>query len=161
MKEKLICSVCGRELTEETAHSFNEKTMCTECFESRTVVCDCCGERIWTEDSLGNSRINLCRHCYDYNYTNCEECGTLIPNDDAYYENSDSDYPYCYDCYQKLFESSIKPYSYKPDPVFYGSGNLYMGVELEIDCGGEANDNAYRLLDIANFPSERIYCKHA
>lgn len=60
----------------------------------------------------------------------------------------------------RLFESSIKTYCYKPDPIFYGSGSFYMGVELEIDDGGEDNANADELLCIGNFPYDRIYCKH-
>ena len=160
MEEKLICSVCGKKLSEEAANHFDGQIMCKDCFELKTTVCECCGERIWEEDARGNNRIILCNHCYEYNYTNCEECGALIHNDDAYYENSDNDYPYCYTCYEKLFKSSIKSYCYKPDPIFYGSGSFYMGVELEIDDGGEDNDNADELLCIGNFKNNRIYCKH-
>ena len=87
--------------------------MCDDCFEAKTTVCECCGDRIWEEDANGDRIITLCNHCYQHNYTNCEECGALIHNDNTYYENSDSDYPYCYTCYQKLFESSIKSYCYK------------------------------------------------
>ena len=160
MEEKLICSVCGKKLSEEAANHFDGQIMCKDCFELKTTVCECCGERIWEEDARGNNRIILCNHCYEYNYTNCEECGALIHNDDAYYENSDNDYPYCYTCYEKLFKSSIKSYCYKPDPIFYGSGSFYMGVELEIDDGGENNANADELMCIANDVGERIYCKH-
>ena len=35
-----------------------------------------------------------------------------------------------------------------------------MGVELEVDIGGEYDDNASVLLNIANESEERIYCKH-
>ena len=160
MEEKLICSVCGKTLTEETANHFEGQIMCKDCFELKTAVCDCCGDRIWEEDARGNSNVVLCNHCYEYNYTNCEECGALIHNDSAYYDNSDSDYPYCYSCYERLFKSSIKSYNYKPEPIFYGSGSLYMGVELEIDDGGEDNANADKLMCIANDVGERIYCKH-
>lgn len=160
MEEKFICSVCGKRLNEDAARHFGEQIMCDDCFEAKTTVCECCGDRIWVEDANGDRIITLCNHCYQHNYTNCEECGALIHNDNAYYENSDSDYPYCYTCYQKLFESSIKSYCYKPEPVFYGSGPFYMGVELEIDGGGEDNANADELLCIGNFPNVRIYCKH-
>lgn len=160
MEEKFICSVCGKRLNEDAARHFGEQIMCDDCFEAKTTVCECCGDRIWEEDANGDRIITLCNHCYQHNYTNCEECGALIHNDNAYYENSDSDYPYCYTCYQKLFESSIKSYCYKPEPVFYGSGPFYMGVELEIDGGGEDKANADELLCIGNFPNTRIYCKH-
>lgn len=89
----------------------------------------------------------------------CEDCGRLVHNDEAF-SVEDSDYYYCQDCYNRLKHRAIKSYYYKPDPIFYGSGSLYMGVELEIDKGGEDNANAEILLDIANCVEEKIYCKH-
>ena len=35
-----------------------------------------------------------------------------------------------------------------------------MGVEIELDEGGESDNQARKLLEIANAESERIYCKH-
>lgn len=55
---------------------------------------------------------------------------------------------------------TIKSYYYKPEPIFYGSGNLFMGVELEIDKGGEEPDKADGILSVANKDSEHIYAKH-
>ena len=83
----------------------------------------------------------------------------MIHNEDALYEDG-GDYPYCRECFEKLNNFAIKNYSYKPEPIFYGSGPLYLGVELEIDKGGEEDSNAQKLLDIANENDERIYCKH-
>ena len=31
----------------------------------------------------------------------------------------------------------IHDYYYKPEPIFYGDGPRYLGVELELDDGGE------------------------
>ena len=45
------------------------------------------------------------------------------------------------------------------EPIFYGSGNLFMGVELEIDNGGESCEAAREFLDIANIRNKHIYCK--
>jgi len=160
MENTLICSLCGADLHEENAIEFDGQIMCEQCINAKTTTCDNCGDRIWREDVHGDSVYTLCNHCYDYHYTNCENCGTLIHNNDAYYEDNDEDYPYCYDCYQKLHEKPIKNYNYKPEPIFYGSGNLFYGIELEIDKGGEDDDNAQAILDIANKDSEHIYCKH-
>ena len=160
MKENnMICSQCGAVITEETTHEFEGSIMCDDCFDSCTVTCDNCGERIWVDDAEGDSNVTLCSHCYEYNYTTCEDCGRLIHNEDAYYEDGE-DYPYCRECFEKLNDNAIKNYSYKPEPIFYGSGNLFYGVELEIDKGGEDSFNAQILLDTANSISERIYCKH-
>lgn len=159
MRESFICSNCGKEVTEKTIKNFNNTILCEQCFYEHTTVCDNCGEKIWKYDSEGDSTYTLCNHCYEYNYTTCENCGRLIHNDDAHYED-DEDYPYCLDCYQRLEENTIKNYNYKPEPIFYGSGNLFYGIELEIDKGGEDASNAQILLDIGNLNGEKIYCKH-
>ena len=55
---------------------------------------------------------------------------------------------------------SRKRYSYKPSPVFYGRGERFLGVELEVDKGGRDTDNAQELLEIANTANEkRLYIK--
>ena len=160
MKENnIICSECGAVLTEEHAQYFDNRTFCHDCFEQLTTTCDNCGAIIWREHAEGDSNYTLCSHCYEYSYTTCEDCGRLIHNEDALYEDGE-DYPYCRECFEKLNNDAIKNYSYKPEPIFYGSGNLFYGIELEIDKGGENSLNAQNLLDIANENEDRIYCKH-
>ena len=157
--EKTVCSECGAVIGVGNAHTFDGRFMCDDCFDSCTVTCDNCGERIWRDDAEGDSNVTLCSHCYEYKYTTCEDCGRLIHNEDAYYEDGE-DYPYCRECFEKLNDNPIKNDSYKPEPIFYDSGNLFYGVELEIDKGGEDSFNAQKLLDVANERDERIYCKH-
>ena len=158
-KGNFICSECGAVLTEENVHTFDGHTMCEDCFNRCTTVCDNCQTRIWRDNAEGDSNYVLCSRCYEHCYTTCEDCGRLIHNEDAFYEDGE-DYPFCRECFEKLNDSAIKNYSYKPEPIFYGSGNIFYGVELEIDKGGEDNSNAQKLLDIANLFWERIYCKH-
>lgn len=160
MKEKLVCSSCGKELTNENLIEFDGLTFCADCLENQTTTCDCCGERIWRDENSGDANTILCERCYEYNYTHCERCGRVIHNDNTYYLNDDDDYPYCLDCCETIRNSSIKSYNYKPEPIFYGSGNLFMGVELEIDKGGEYDKHASNILDVANRSCEHIYCKH-
>ena len=159
MEAILECSECGTKLTEDSSRIFNGEVFCVNCFEQATTLCDCCGTRIYRDCAQGNERVSVCDECYDNNYTHCEDCGRLIHNNNAYYED-DSDYPYCHDCYEKRQDSAIKCYNYKPEPIFFGSGNLFMGVELEIDEGGEDDENAEALINIANSTGEHIYCKH-
>ena len=159
MKEKTVCFECGAVLTEGNSYILDGNTMCEECFERLTTNCDNCSTRIWRDNAEGDSNYILCHHCYEYSYTTCEDCGRLIHNEDAFYED-DSDYPYCGECFEKLNNNSIKNYNYKPEPIFYGSGNIFYGVELEIDRGGECNQNAEKLYEIANSSDDRIYCKH-
>ena len=53
----------------------------------------------------------------------------------------------------------IHEYSYKPEPIFYGDGNRYFGIELEIDGAGKDDDYAEELLDIANAHADLLYIK--
>lgn len=160
MKEtQVTCSHCGTTLAGKSVHRFNGELLCDHCLDELTVVCDCCHERIWREDNSGDEDTPLCCACYDYYYTHCENCGRLILRDNACYEDDD-DYPYCSECYEHINNDTIKSYNYKPEPIFYGSGNLFYGVELEIDKGGEYHDNAEILMNIANDNCEHIYCKH-
>ena len=152
-----FCEYCGRELTAENVCEFDGVMMCSDCLAERTVHCDCCGDRIWNEDDYGNDSICLCETCRDDNYTRCNECDTLMSNDDAYYD--DEDVPYCRSCYHNCCHGAIHDYSYKPEPIFYGSGTRYFGVELEIDGGGKNKDNAEMILDTANSENELIYIK--
>lgn len=153
-----VCAACGEMFAEEDLLEFDGETYCADCLDERTDICACCGERIWHTDRWGDCETALCRHCYDHRYTDCESCGVLLFNDDAYYDENNN--AYCEDCYEKHQQRSIKSYYYKPEPLFYGSGPLFMGIELEIDKGGEDNRNAETLLGCANGSCEHIYCKH-
>ena len=44
--------------------------------------------------------------------------------------------------------------------MFYGDSKMHLGVELEIDDGGEINSMAQQILNVANERSEHLYCKH-
>ena len=162
MKEH-ICSVCGCVISEEDRREFNGQDICADCLDDHTCVCACCGERIWNEDDAGGSYIHLCQGCYDRYYTTCEDCGRIISYDDAYYADDDEeDGPYCYDCYERRHSHRvIQNYYFKPEPVFFGKGPRYFGVELEIDGSGESDCNAEAILNQANScGSERVYAKH-
>lgn len=159
MKEKQICVECGAVLDEDEVYEFDGHIMCADCWEEKTVVCDCCNRRVWRENTEGDCHITLCVGYYENHYTTCEDCGRYIRYDDAYYEDG-SDYPYCQACYNRIKRKPIKPYSYKPSPIFYGEGNFYMGVELEVDGGGEDSENAQILHEVANLNAEHIYIKH-
>ncbi len=155
----LECSVCGERLTEAQATLFDDKILCEHCLDEETTICDCCMERIWTSRARGDGYTTLCSSCYANNYATCTHCGILVHNENVCYDD-DTDAPYCEACFEKVKSLPIKSYNYKPEPIFYGSGNLFMGVELEVDRGGEDNKNAEELLDIANESKEHIYCKH-
>lgn len=152
------CEQCGCTLdTEDDGYWFDGGLLCEDCFDEQTRICDCCGRRIWNDDDEGDEDIILCGRCRDNYYTTCDDCGRLIHDDDAHYVDGE-DYPYCSDCYERHERSYIHNYSYKPNPIFHGRGTMFFGVELEIDKGGEDDDNAGEILDCTD--SEHMYIKH-
>ena len=158
MSKIYTCECCGREISDNERSYFDGQTLCSDCLDEQTVLCSHCNERIWLDDNAGSDDFPLCDRCYDNYYTTCEACGHIIHQDDANYPD-DEDYAYCNECYEERYSKSIHEYSYKPAPIFYGSGNRFFGVELEIDYAGQYSENADKLLDIANESHEHIYIK--
>lgn len=160
MEEKYVCSVCGEEYGREDLIEFDGDLLCSDCLDNETTVCSRCGERIWTNDNEGDDQMPLCSRCYDYYYTTCEDCGRVISIDDAYYDDEDSDTPYCCSCHERRqSQIHIHDYGYKPDPIFYGAGNRFFGIELEIDGSGKDEGNAEIIENTANYSDELIYIK--
>nr|WP_325238065.1 amidoligase family protein [uncultured Oscillibacter sp.] len=163
MTETFLCSVCGESHPLEDRREFDGQELCARCLEEETLICHECGTRIWQDDDAGTDAIHLCQRCYESYYFNCTRCGALFHMDDVHYSSDDpgEEEPLCRACHERLERShTIQNYYYKPEPVFYGDGPRYFGVELEIDSGGESNVNAEELLQIANSGEERAYCKH-
>ena len=155
MSETFICSHCGATADIDECNIFNNVELCDECYEDETVICSRCGERIWA-DNAADSDLVLCQECYDDYYTTCESCGRTVHVDDACYFD-DSEYPYCPSCYERRNKGEyIHDYNYKPSPVFYGSGERYFGVELEIDHGGHSDENACTIAETANSDNRLI-----
>lgn len=123
------------------------------------ITCCICGT------ALDDSEVNIfhdrmyCESCFDNNFTYCASCNSTIYREDAFYYDGD-DEPYCSACYEDDdSDGIIHDYSYKPAPIFYGSG-LFLGVELEIDEGGDDTENAEDILYIANRQREHLYAKY-
>ena len=155
------CSICGVVHDENKLFEFGGKKLCSACLELETVLCSHCGERIWCMDNQGTLSMPLCHDCYDAHYTDCSECDRIIRCEDTYYEDG-RDEPLCRQCYESnRGRDYIEDYFFKPEPIFYGSGKRFFGVELEVDCGGEVDDNAAAVMRIGNGNGlEHIYCKH-
>lgn len=157
MSEERSCSVCGA--AQEDLEVFEGQLLCPSCLEDRTCLCRRCGQRFWTDQNAGDEEQPLCPECFEMYYTTCDECGTLLPLGEVYYD--EEDHALCWTCYHRCQHSKlIQDYYYKPEPIFYGEGNRFFGVELEVDLGGEVNSKALRLLKIPNGKEERLYIKH-
>ena len=161
MEGTRVCDICGVEHPISELVEFGDVLLCTECLRTETVVCERCGTRIWTDDNEGDSETPLCGRCYDRYYTTCTDCGRTIHQDDAYYIDEDDYDARCYTCHCRHADQRvIHDYYYKPEPIFYGEGKRYFGVELEIDGAGESNANAAKLVEVANHDREMVYIKH-
>ena len=165
MKPKTFtCSHCGGEFPATQRTTFFDEDFCPDCLSETTRVCTDCGTRFWTDQDMGHEGSSLCPRCYHRHYTTCDHCGRTISLSDVYYEDDDEeqDYPLCLSCFQRRSNGKvIHDYYYRPEPIFYGSGPRFMGVELEIDGAGESDSKAERLMNIANANGlEHIYCKH-
>ena len=163
MKNTFICHVCCQEFDNSQRREFDGQTLCPTCLDLLTVHCRECGACLWTEDNAGSQDIPLCQDCYEEHYTNCCQCGSLIRESETYYDAGDEydEHPYCSHCFHSLGRAGgIHDYYYKPNPIFYGTGPRFFGVELEIDGAGESTAHANTLLKIANQQEEYLYIKH-
>lgn len=155
MSEHETCESCGQTYPPGELIWFDGSLLCSDCLNEATLICTECGDRIWRDANAGDDEVPLCQECYDEHYYNCFHCGRLIRDEDAY---SVRDRTLCYDCYHQ--NRVIADYYHKPCPIFYGKGTRFLGVELELDEGGEDNENARELLEIANDTAVLAYCKH-
>lgn len=158
MNNEIFCERCGAVIEDGESHDFNGETYCERCYQRDTVACSHCGDRILCEDNAGSEDLPLCSDCYDDYYTTCVDCGRIISQSSACYLDYDDD-AYCERCFSERDNDAIHEYCYKPDPIFYGSGTRFFGVELEIDEGGKISSNAEKLFDVGNSDCEKIYIK--
>ena len=155
---KLVCTNCGEEFLKDELFPFDGELLCPSCLSNQTVYCSCCDRRIWTDDNVGTDAQPLCQDCFDDHFERCTACNALIRRGDTFFRGDD---PYCQECYHSVCDrDAIHDYYYKPTPIFYGDGNRFFGVELEIDGAGEDSDNAAEILHIANAEHPLAYCKH-
>ena len=161
MKEYERCDSCGGAFARNELTSLGSSLLCPDCLNRETTLCAHCGERIFWDENAGDSRTPLCQSCSEQHYVVCSRCGRVIQDYDAFYQDDDDDdEPLCHDCYNRYCQNVIRDYYYKPEPIFYGDGPRFFGVELEIDEGGESNDHAAELLNLANRSQDLIYIKH-
>lgn len=153
MPMPMRCEDCNRLIPNEDAIIVNYSTrlICRECADDY-YTCDHCG-RLFDERyiEIDTSEMTLCRCCYHDYYFTCAGCCEVCHLDDS---ECIDDYLYCSACAEDR-RSSIQPYSYKPDPVFYG-GNAGYGLELEIDEGNCREDAAKEIIQAGK---NHIYIK--
>lgn len=121
--------------------------------------CDICGEYHTRLNCIDDKK--LCGFCIDNNYIECSRCGSLVSRDDV--ETTKDGYKLCKMCAKREY---VLPYHrYYPTVKFYGNDKdntlPYLGVELEIDNGGELDSNVKILVNMMNKDGEHfVYCSH-
>jgi hypothetical protein len=156
----VYCRDCEIGLLREYASRYtDDEYICDYCRERNYVSCDDCGELLHRDQDnyyVDEGGTLYCEVCSE-SYAICENCGYWVYIDDVIVDN---DYYYCESCWHAL-NNTIRDHSYKPDFVFYSfqneKENLYLGVELEIDDGGEDAENAKEILKEGE---DFIYIKH-
>ena len=161
MLETFICSSCGGERPITDCIQFRHWELCPDCRDSDTAVCSRCGDRIWLSENYGTESLILCDDCEDRYYDRCTGCGCLVDRDDLHFLSDDDYDGYCEACYNsRVHDRGVRSYCYKPEPIFYGGGLRYLGVELEIDDAGESDTYANQIQTVANQNCDHIYIKH-
>lgn len=120
-----------------------------------TDICSVCGESYPLNQLTGFSGQLLCPGCLGAETILCTSCGEIILSTDTYYAGDSRDDSLCC-CRQAQQDRKIQDYSYKPNPIFYGSDSRYFGVELEINCAGKDSENACCLMRLANQDRELL-----
>ena len=141
MKETDICSVCGESHPLNQLTGFSSQLLCPGCLGAETGLLFPCLPRLEL----------LCPGCLGAETVLCTSCGEIIRSTDTDYAGDSRDDSLC--CCQ---DRKIQDYSYKPNPIFYGSDSRYFGVELEINCAGKDSENACRLMRLANQDRELL-----
>jgi len=149
------CDSCGDLCHIDTGiyisdHGSNEEMLvCEHCYDTHRVeVCDCCENSYYTWDRGFDTVLTE-----DGSQEWCHNC---VEN--RAYWNDDED-SYCEEGYVPCRHGLWGYHDYHDDWAFHKTikdkdNSLYMGVELEIDEGGEDWDNAVSITDYMGFPCD-------
>jgi len=164
----ITCANCGRTIHKrEATETANGNLICRECYANYYATCAHCGRVLrqrhgdtWIVCQNGSrERLFLCNDCTDHadftsstngHYHSCDRCGDLILEGE---EHDINGMIMCERCYHDLNGDVIHSYHYRSDPgygmPFLGiesrKSSPLMGVELEIDRGGENNSSATQI----------------
>lgn len=123
----------------------------------KSVKCSCCGNEI-TGENYNVDGNYICEHCFRSMYRHCDKCGNFYLLDKTKpFETL------CPTCAKREY---VLPYHRYSPPIDFCGSNLnntvpYLGVELEVDDGGENDKTVKQLMKLIN-PKDKIfmYCMH-
>lgn len=150
------CENCGNITLRDNIISVNHGSeyVCEDCADVHYYLCDDCGNYYTYSNCHYYESIDryICTDCLD-NYYTCADCGDVLDNNDCYYDDWGN--AYCQSCWDYR-TTTVHDWDYKPNPTFYGDGNYFYGVELEIDGGNDKYDVAREIQEL----TDALYLKN-
>ena len=144
-----------RDLYELISTTYNQEVLDFLKSELNYFLCEDCGEVCFGRSFSVNGKA-VCESCRRNNYFECEQCGNMehISN------KEETNYNLCKTCQKREF---ILPYHRLAPPLKFNKMKrdepLFLGVELEVDEGGERNDNVKKVMSIMNKQDDLfVYC---
>lgn len=120
-----MCSGCSQLRSNNIKrHPTQQGDVCQVCYDSMG-DCPTCGHRMIINEDTGMCHQCTRRHCRE-----CDDCGKLRH---SLHINNMRDSYLCYECYWKRSEMPIGGYTTRIKPEFFGDGDLFFGIELELD----------------------------
>jgi hypothetical protein len=172
------CYECHHPTPPPERVEINGDEYCEECYNEKYYICECCNDTYKTEEmTIVMDGQGVCPQCIEDYYTECEECLEFHENDYIYRTTQGNSYcngcicevasvccdcdvwseepeyideePYCDECADEHQTKIIRPYSFKPSPIFFTGQNerpynnndkrLVFGFELEVENRGVLN----------------------
>lgn len=175
-----ICDHCGSvvrrdETIEVHAGMYRGSTTedwCSVCVEDDAEQCEDCDEYFYRNEMYEVDDVGyICGSCFDGgDYVCCESCGHYFNRDDCEYDE-DSGCWYCNDCQEAELRRSVDRFGLTvqrgDDRVIHGyhsydyainfkgerdrNKHLHIGVELEIDKGGQNGTKARTIVEAGGY----------
>lgn len=132
---------------------------CEDC-EENYAPCEWCSEEV-NQGRATYTHPLLCPGCTSNDAVECQDCSEIGHLDDRYCCEECDEY-FCDSCYDDHYGGhnngripEVHDHSYTPHLVFHGDGPRFLGVEVEVDYG----DDADPLINLAGEEFGHIYLK--
>ncbi|WP_232839988.1 hypothetical protein [Nocardia aurea] len=113
------CERCDL-FTEDLVSVVSGPQVCSSCSQHYDLCSDCGDRTDFTYTVDGGDEV--CSDCRNDSYHYCSDCELLVPTCDSR----------CEECARGSDDYRVHDYYYRPNPVFYGDGPLFLGLELEL-----------------------------
>ena len=134
IKEYFVCCNTCRKLhkkenTKKVILSSGESPICERCFAQYFKECASCHGYFDRHDVMMALNFTYCKSCFQKNYQVCSRCSVISPTGTMTHITHGTR-PICDNCYNIYGE--IGDHTNKPKIVFHGKGDLFYGIELEV-----------------------------